>query len=168
MPRTASSGATIRAGCVRYPEPKRRQPNGFSTTLLATTTYGMHQSVAEIVQQHLQRGRHQDRAQPAGMGEPDSSWATAGSTTSRSSASGGDSNDPDSLRTLLGMGQAAVLRAPVRLRERRAARAAGARPPRDRPRARAARSIRRAERIGLEDPAFVSLNWRPQAYAMQR
>ncbi len=27
---------------------------------------------------------------------------------------------------------------------------------------------RRAERVGLEDPAFISLNWRPQAYAMQR
>jgi peptide/nickel transport system substrate-binding protein len=142
------------------------QPDGFATTILATTTYGMHQSVAEIVQQHLRAVGIR-----AELNLPE--WASRIQLGNRGqydvavSASGGDSNDPDSLRTLLGMGQPPSFARPFGYENAQLLDLLN-RGRHETDLARRREIYRRAERIGLEDPAFVALNWRPQAYAMQR
>jgi peptide/nickel transport system substrate-binding protein len=142
------------------------QPNGFKTTLLATTTYGMHKDAAEIIQQNLK---------PLGievtLAVPD--WATRVNLGNRGqyefavNGTAGDFNDPDALTSLLAGGQTASY-----------ARSFGYSNPKidellDKGRAefdteKRKTIYRELETIALDDAGFVGLAWRSQGYGLKK
>ncbi len=142
------------------------QPNGFKTTLLATSTYGMHKDAAEVIQQSLK---------PLGievtLAVPD--WASRVNLGNRGqyefavNGTAGDFNDPDALTSLLAGGQTASY-----------ARSFGYSNPRvdellDKGRAEFDPEKRKAiyrelEAVALEDAAFVGLAWRSQGYGLKK
>lgn len=142
------------------------QPNGFKTTLLASSTYGMHKDSAEVIQQNLK---------PLGievtLAVPD--WATRVNLGNRGqyefavNGTAGDFNDPDSLTSLLAGGQTGSY-----------ARSFGYANPKvdallDQGRAEFDLEKRRAiyrelETIALADAAFVGLAWRSQGYGFKK
>jgi ABC-type transport system substrate-binding protein len=142
------------------------QPNGFKTTLLATSTYGMHKDSAEVVQQSLK---------PIGievtLAVPD--WASRVNLGNRGqyefavNGTAGDFNDPDALTSQLAGGQTASY-----------ARSFGYSNPKvdellDKGRAEFDVEKRKAiyrdlETVALADAAFVGLAWRSQGYGLKK
>lgn len=142
------------------------QPNGFKTTLLATSTYGMHKDSAEVIQQNLK---------PLGidvtLAVPD--WASRVNLGNRGqyefavNGTAGDFNDPDALTSLLAGGQTGSY-----------ARSFGYSNPKvdellDKGRAEFDLEKRKAiyrelETVALQDAAFVGLAWRSQGYGLKK
>ncbi|HSU07483.1 MAG TPA: ABC transporter substrate-binding protein [Acetobacteraceae bacterium] len=141
-------------------------PNGFSCTLLSTAQYGMHKMTAEVVQQNLAAVGIQ-----AQLNLPD--WPTRVTLGNRGQyelsvmGTALDSNDPDSLSTLIdgtlpaaygrsydlvvpGMHDLlAAGRAEYDLTKRKAV-------------------YDKVQRLALEQAPIVGLAWRSQAYAMAK
>ena len=142
------------------------QPNGFKTTLLATSTYGMHKDAAEVIQQNLK---------PLGievtLAVPD--WASRVNLGNRGqyefaiNGTAGDFNDPDALTSLLAGGQTGSY-----------ARSFGYSNPKvdellDKGRAEFDPDKRKAiyhelETVALQDAALVGLAWRSQGYGLKK
>ncbi|MBS0243135.1 MAG: peptide ABC transporter substrate-binding protein [Proteobacteria bacterium] len=142
------------------------QPNGFKTTLLASSTYGMHKDSAEIIQQNLR-----EIGIDVTLNVPD--WATRVNLGNRGqyefavNGTAGDFNDPDSITSLLAGGQTASY-----------SRSFGYANPKidellDKGRAEFDPEKRRAiyrelETIALADAGFVGLAWRSQGYGLRK
>jgi peptide/nickel transport system substrate-binding protein len=142
------------------------QPNGFKTTLLASSTYGMHKDSAEVIQQNLK---------PLGievtLAVPD--WASRVNLGNRGqyefaiNGTAGDFNDPDALTSLLAGGQTGSY-----------ARSFGYSNPKvdellDKGRAEFDLEKRKAiyvelEKVALQDAALVGLAWRSQGYGLKK
>ena len=139
-------------------------PDGFSCRLLSTSTYGMHQDTASIVQAYLQM-----IGIDAELVLPD--WATrvtAGANGDYDIAvlgSAGNSNDPDSLFAMLYSGEPSLMqshgfkseRINTLLEQGRAELDEEAR----------AKIYNELAQAYFEEVPQVPLNWRQQAYAMR-
>ena len=141
-------------------------PNGFSTSLLSTATYGMHKDTAEIVQQNLAAVGIQ-----AELRLPD--WATRVAQGNRGQydmaigGTSGESNDPDGMTNQVDgeLGPSYVRSANLptpRVHELLAAGRAEFDPERR-------RSIYAdVEQAVLDEANFVGIAWRAQGYAFTK
>lgn len=142
------------------------QGAGFKTTLLSSSTYGMHKDTAEVIQQSLKAiGIEVTLAVP--------DWATRVNLGNRGqyefavSGSAGDFNDPDLLSSFLAGGQSASYARPFGYQNPKVDELLA------KGRAELDVAKRKAiyadlQRAAMDDAALVGLAWRSQGYGLKR
>lgn len=142
------------------------QPGGFKTTLLATSTYGVHKDAAEIIQQNLK-----EIGIDVTLSVPD--WATRVNLGNRGqyemaiNGTAGDFNDPDALTSLLAGGQSAsYARSFGYANAAIDALLAKGRAEFDTDKRKAIYA--ELEAIALKDAGWVGLAWRSQGYGLKK
>ncbi len=141
-------------------------PNGFQTTLLATSQYGMHKDTAEIVQQHLAAVGIQCELQLT-------DWSTRVSRGTRGQYDisihgvAADNNDPDGLTSLLDTSQPPTHGRSFKVDAPRTV-AALAKGRTEFDQAKRVEIYKEMQRAVLEEVPLAGLAWRSQGYGMDK
>jgi peptide/nickel transport system substrate-binding protein len=141
-------------------------PNGFTTTLLSTSQYGMHKDTAEVVQQHLAAIGIQCELQL-----PD--WSTRVSRGLRGQydmaifGTSSDNNDPDGLSVVLDTSLSPTHARSFKVDAPRTI-AALAKGRAEFDQAKRVEIYRDMQRAALEEVPVASLAWRSQGYGMDK